>query len=90
MNQRYEASYFLDLSKNRDRALALRLRERAKNEPGENWINERLDGIPFQLDEKADDWVVPKSGILELEFRSRQPSQVDDVYLTHCWVRARF
>ena len=31
---RYEASYFLDLSKTQDRALALRLRERARIEPG--------------------------------------------------------
>jgi len=75
-NQRYEASYFLDLSNQRDRALAIRLRERAVHEPGENWVNERVNGVPFVLDEQNEHWKIPLSGILELDYKTTRPSQM--------------
>jgi len=80
-NQRYEASYFLDLSNQKDRALAIRLRERAVHEPGENWVNERLNGVPFSHDEHDEEWKMPMSGILELDYKTTRPSQM---VLQHC------
>jgi len=88
-NQRFEASYFLDLSNNRDRALAIRLRERALSESGENWINARLNGVPLKLDDTRDNWDVPSYGILEFDYKSTRPRQMEvqhlELELTDGW-----
>eukprot|EP00941_MAST-03F_sp_MAST-3F-sp1_P002588 g2588.t1 len=74
-------SYTLDLSNRDDRSLAETLRLEAALWPGQNWWNETLDGVPFDLDEDfAIDGehlkneganfspVFPKEGILEFDF----------------------
>ena len=54
------------------------LRVRASIVPGDNWWNERLDGIPFSLPEdfatpSAD--VLPRRGILELDYVVTRPQE---------------
>lgn len=46
--------YCLDLSDNHERQLALALRQWAIAEPGENWMNEMLDGKRIRFDEDND------------------------------------
>ncbi|RQM24623.1 hypothetical protein B5M09_003089 [Aphanomyces astaci] len=62
----------LDLAKPSDRAMARALMERAEAESGENWINETLDGVPFDFDELAQSgirWLDGHpTGVLELDY----------------------
>ena len=37
-------------------------------EPGENWVNETLNGEHFTLDEADHDWVLPTTGVLALDY----------------------
>eukprot|EP00948_MAST-09A_sp_MAST-9A-sp1_P000855 g855.t1 len=41
----------LDLGVDKDRAVAVEMRNQALTTPGENWWNESIDGLPFQLNE---------------------------------------
>ena len=49
---------------------------RALHEPGENWVNERINGVPFVHDEQNEHWKIPTSGILELDYKTTRPSQL--------------
>lgn len=68
--QREQATvyYELDLSEESQREVAVQLLQRATNEPGENWVNETLNGEHFTLDEADHDWVLPTTGVLALDY----------------------
>eukprot|EP00753_Platysulcus_tardus_P008896 PLAT169.3.p1 GENE.PLAT169.3~~PLAT169.3.p1 ORF type:complete len:1250 (+),score=474.32 PLAT169.3:25-3774(+) len=73
--------YSLDLRVASERALAQHLRLRACLEPGENWWNETIDGLPFNLKESAamggdSTWVIPNEGRLELDYVITRPRTV--------------
>ena len=54
--------YSLDLAEPSEREIAISLWQRATIEPGENWINETMDGKPFQMDEDNLGWDLPTEG----------------------------
>lgn len=62
--------YTLDLSQPHDRMVAEQLWTRALAEPGENFLNETLDGRALHLEESvsAATWRVPNKGILDLDY----------------------
>jgi hypothetical protein len=64
--------YALDLSKPRDRDVARQLWLRALAEPGENWLNETLNGHAFALNESGSVWELPEHGLLELDYATFQ------------------
>ena len=54
---------------------------------GENWLNEVMDGKPFSMEERSVAWEMPRSGILEFDFRTSRPCQVYNTrgrYLLPC------
>lgn len=70
--------YRLDLSKATDRSIAHDLRVRASIVPGDNWWNERIDGVPFSLPEDfaaPRDDALPRRGILELDYVVTRPQE---------------
>lgn len=72
-SKRPAVHFRLDLSRPDDHATAVALVQRAVDEPGENWLNETLNGEPFEFDEEEHsvEWIENmKSGILELEYRA--------------------
>jgi len=64
--------YTLDLSWPRDREIARQLWIRALAEPGENWLNEQIDGRIFGLQEGGSQWKLPEQGILQLDYATFQ------------------
>ena len=63
--------YKLALADSSEREVALGLWRKALVESGESWKRERLDGVRFELRHTDEQWVMPGSGRLELEFTSR-------------------
>lgn len=76
--------YRLDLSKAYDRAIAGSLqRLAAADEGGENWKNEKLNGVPFNFPEdEPDEWEMPDKGILEVTYVAT-PKAVDAAEKKH-------
>ena len=62
--------YSLDLAETSEREIAISLWQRATIEPGENWINETMNGEPFDMDEANLGWDLPNEGRLELDYIS--------------------
>ena len=59
--------YRLDLSKAYDRAIVGSLQRLAAADQGENWKNEKLNGVPFNFPEDdIEEWEIPEKGILEV------------------------
>ncbi|KAL1522969.1 hypothetical protein AB1Y20_017933 [Prymnesium parvum] len=68
--QRTAVHYSLDLADSSQREIAISLWQKAVIEPGENWMNETLDGKPFQMDESNLAWDLPTEGLLEVDYVS--------------------
>ena len=61
--------YRLDLSKAYDRAIVGSLQRLAAADQGENWKNEKLNGVPFNFPEDdIEEWEIPEKGILEVTY----------------------
>jgi len=61
--------YRLDLSKAYDRAIVGSLQRLAAADQGENWKNEKLNGVPFNFPEDdIEGWEIPEKGILEVTY----------------------
>lgn len=70
--------YRLNLAEENDRAIAHDLRVRASIVPGDNWWNEKIDGVPFRLADKfgkigGDS--LPRRGVLELDYVVTRPQE---------------
>lgn len=64
-------SFELDLANPVDHKMAVLLVEQAIKEPGENWINEKLDGVPFNFNEEENNvaWIKElHTGVLTLDY----------------------
>ena len=78
-SMRWEQRYELDLSSTEQHAIASLLLERARREAGLNLVHPMLDGLPLDastLEAQSPHWLVPRQGLLELDFVCRHPKHV--------------
>ena len=73
---KFEAHYRLELSKPDQRAVAFKLQERARSEPGDNFVNATHDGVPIPIDKLEAYWSFPKEGVFECDYVCKQPQHV--------------
>ncbi|KAL3913483.1 MAG: hypothetical protein SGPRY_007963, partial [Prymnesium sp.] len=73
----FEAAYRLDLAASEERAIFIKLCERAAAEKADNIVRPKLDGRPINLRElEAGRWLMPSMGIFTCDFVCSEPLHV--------------